>query len=100
MAQRIPAQSGTGITLRAGDVLRVFDPMGEQVSDLIAFAADDVAEWLSSGRTLDYNNTIYLTTHHVLYSNRSRPMLTIIEDRVGRHDFLYTPCSRETFTII
>jgi uncharacterized protein YcgI (DUF1989 family) len=27
-------------------------------------------------------------------------MLTITEDRVGRHDFLYTPCSAETFTII
>jgi uncharacterized protein YcgI (DUF1989 family) len=98
--QRIPPQSGTAFTLPAGAVLRVIDPLGEQVSDLIAFAADDSAEWLSSGRTLDYNNTIYLTTGHVLYSNRSRPMLTIVEDRVGRHDFLYTPCSPETFTII
>ena len=27
-------------------------------------------------------------------------MLTIVADTVGRHDFLYTPCSRETFTLI
>jgi uncharacterized protein YcgI (DUF1989 family) len=27
-------------------------------------------------------------------------MLTITGDTVGRHDFLYTPCSRETFSII
>jgi uncharacterized protein YcgI (DUF1989 family) len=27
-------------------------------------------------------------------------MWTIIEDTVGRHDFLLTPCSPETFTII
>ena len=100
MRARIEPQSGTALTLKAGDVLRVIDPLGEQVSDLVAFAADDPAEWLSSGRTLDYNNTIYLTTGHVLYSNRSRPMLTILEDRVGRHDFLYTPCSPETFSII
>jgi uncharacterized protein YcgI (DUF1989 family) len=98
--QRIAAQSGTAFTMRAGDVLRVVDPLGEQVSDLVAFARDDRAEWLSSGRTLDYNNTIYLTAGHVLYSNRSRPMLTMLEDRVGRHDFLYTPCSPETFSII
>ena len=37
---------------------------------------------------------------HVLYSNRSRPMWTIVEDTVGRHDFLLTPCSPETFTIL
>ena len=57
-------------------------------------------EWLSSGRTIDYANTIYLTTGHTLYSNRSRPMWTIVEDTVGRHDFLLTPCSPETFTIL
>jgi uncharacterized protein YcgI (DUF1989 family) len=27
-------------------------------------------------------------------------MFTILEDRVGRHDFLLTPCSPETFRII
>lgn len=98
--QRIPPQSGTGFLLRAGETLRVIDPLGEQVADLIAFAAADAGEWLSSGRTFDYNNTIYVTTGHVLYSNRSTPMLTITADAVGRHDFLYTPCSPETFSIL
>jgi uncharacterized protein YcgI (DUF1989 family) len=86
--------------LPARKTLRVIDPLGEQVSDLVAFASADRSEWLSSGRTLDYNNTIYLTRDHVLYSNRSTPMLTILADTVGRHDFLYTPCSPETFSII
>ena len=98
--ERIPPQSGCGFTLAAGDTLRVIDPLGEQVSDLIAFSAADRREWLSSGRTIDYGNTIYLTTGHVLYSNRSTPMFTIVADDVGRHDFLYTPCSPETFSII
>jgi uncharacterized protein YcgI (DUF1989 family) len=98
--RRIEPQSGAGFELRAGELLRVVDPRGEQVSDLIAFNRDDRAEWLSSGRTLDYNNTVYLTTGHALYSNRSRVMLTIVADTVGRHDFLYTPCSPETFRII
>jgi hypothetical protein len=93
-------QTGKAFVLQQGQVLRVIDPQGVQVSDLIAFAHADPAEWLSSGRTFDYNNTIYLTTNHVLYSNRSRPMFTIVDDTVGRHDFLYTPCSPETFSII
>ncbi len=98
--RRIAPQTGIGLEIERGDRLRIIDPQGEQVSDLIAFARADRAEWLSSGRTLDYNNTIYLTTGHVLYSNRSQPMFTIVDDTVGRHDFLYTPCSPETFAII
>jgi uncharacterized protein YcgI (DUF1989 family) len=97
---RIQPQSGTAFELRRGQTLRVVDPLGEQVADFIAYSKSDPAEWLSSGRTLDYNNTIYLTSGHSLYSNRSNVMLTIVADTVGRHDFLYTPCSPETFSII
>ena len=93
-------QTGIGLTLKKGQLLKIIDPQGEQVSDLTAFSLEDKAEWLSSGRTIDYANTIYLTTGNLLYSNRSRPMFTIIEDTVGRHDFLLTPCSPETFKII
>ena len=96
----IPPQTGTGFELTKGDVLRITDPTGEQVSDLMAFAKNDLKKVLSSGRSIDYANTIYLTTGHVLYSNDSEPMFTILEDRVGRHDFLLTPCSQETFSII
>ena len=98
--RHLPPQSGTGLTVRRGQLLRITDPEGEQVSDLISFALGDAGEWLSSGRTIDYANTIYVTAGHTLYSNWSRPMWTIIEDTVGRHDFLLTPCSPETFTIL
>jgi uncharacterized protein len=102
---RLEPQTGVGIELRMGQVLRITDPEGEQVSDVMAFASGgparaDASEWLSSGRTIDYNNTIYQSTGHVLYSNRSNPMFTILEDRVGRHDFLLTPCSPETFEML
>lgn len=93
-------QTGVGFTLKSGQLLKITDPQGEQVSDLTAFGLNDKSEWLSSGRTIDYANTIYLTKGHLLYSNRSRPMFTIVEDTVGRHDFLLTPCSPETFQII
>ena len=93
-------QTGVGFQVAAGQGVRVIDPTGEQVSDLVSFACEDKAEWLSSGRTIDYANTIYLTAGHTLYSNRSRPMWTVVEDTVGRHDFLLTPCSPDTFRII
>jgi uncharacterized protein YcgI (DUF1989 family) len=78
----------------------VIDPQGQQVSDLVAFARDDHAEYLSSGRSIDYASRLFLTTGDLLYSNRSRPMLAIVEDTCGRHDFTLTPCSKDTFSII
>jgi hypothetical protein len=93
-------RTGAAFTVRRGDLVRIIDPTGEQVSDLVSFADADRTEWLSSGRTIDYANTIYLTTGHTLYSNRSRPMWTVVDDTVGRHDFLLTPCSPDTFRII
>jgi uncharacterized protein YcgI (DUF1989 family) len=101
-AQRVhlEPQTGAGLRIRRGQMLRITDPRGEQVSDLVSFAESDPEEWLSSGRSIDYANTIYLTTGHTLYSNRSRPMWSIEEDRVGRHDFLLTPCSPDTFRLL
>src|SRR5436853_851274 len=98
--RRLEPQTGTAFELSKGQSLRVIDLEGEQVADLTAFARADKKEWLSSGRSIDYANSIYLTTGNILYSNRSRPMLTIVTDDVGRHDFLLTPCSPETFKII
>src|SRR3546814_8264562 len=94
---RIPERSGTAFELRRGETLVVIDPMGVQVADLLAFNAADLDEVISSGRSLDYAEKIYLTTGDTLYSNRSNPQLEIVEDSVGRHDFLLTPCSVDKF---
>jgi uncharacterized protein YcgI (DUF1989 family) len=97
---RIPAQSGKGFLMRKGDILRVVDPMGEQVSDLFAVDAGDHTRCLSSGRTIDYQSKIALTSGDILWSSDSRPMFTIMRDDVRRHDFLLTPCSQEMFEIL
>ncbi|HBQ48176.1 MAG TPA: urea carboxylase-associated protein, partial [Hyphomonas atlantica] len=97
MIQRIPPKSGVAFILRKGQRLTVTDPEGEQVSDLVAYNLDDRKEVISSGRSLDYAGRMFLTTGDVLYSNRSRDMLKIVKDEVGRHDFTLTPCSKDTF---
>jgi uncharacterized protein YcgI (DUF1989 family) len=98
--RRLAPQTGTGFRLSAGQTLTVVDPTGGQVSDFFAVAAADPHEWLSSGRTIDYGNKIWFSSGDVLYSNRSNPMATIIEDSCGRHDFLLTPCSQQTFDLL
>ena len=95
----LPPATGARLELARGETLRVIDVEGEQVADLAAFDAGDPRDGLSSGRTFDYNGTIFLSTGHALYSDRSRVMLSITEDTVGRHDLLYAPCSREMFAL-
>lgn len=98
--QVIEPRTGTGIRLKKGQKLKVTDIKGEQVSDFFCYLEKNHKEYLSSGRTLDYMSKIFLTTGDLLYSNRSTPMAKIVEDQVGRHDFLLTPCSKDTFKII
>ncbi|MFK7806997.1 MAG: DUF1989 domain-containing protein [Saprospiraceae bacterium] len=41
--------------------LKVIDPKGEQVSGLVALNAEDLREKLSSGKALDFEETIFIT---------------------------------------
>ncbi len=92
------AAGGAGLQLKRGEQLRIIDPEGGQSGDLVAFTQDG-RERLSNGRTFDYGGKIYVSTGDVLWSDRSNPMLTIVADQVGRHDFLYCACSLEMYRI-
>lgn len=96
----ISPRSSVAFVVKKGQRVKVIDIQGEQVSDFICFNEHDTLEYLSSGRTIDYSETIFLTKGHSFYSNRSNVMFTMVEDTVGRHDFLLTPCSADTFRII
>lgn len=96
----IEPRTGAGFELKKGQKLKVTDLKGEQVSDFFCFMKSNSEEYLSSGRTLDYLSKIFIGEGDVLYSSESRPMAKVIEDKVGRHDFLLTPCSKDTFRII
>lgn len=96
----IQPQSGVAFILNKGQRLKIIDIDGQQVSDFICFNLHDKQEYLSSGRTIDYAETIFLTKGHKFYSNRSNVMFQMMDDTVGRHDFLLSPCSAEMFRII
>ncbi|SIQ99787.1 DUF1989 domain-containing protein [Pontibacter lucknowensis] len=100
MIETIAKQTGAAFKLNKGDKLKVIDPLGEQVSDMVLFNAEDKREKLSSGKTLDFEETILITKGHHLWSNRSHKMMEILEDTNGRNDFLLAPCSPETFQIM
>ena len=84
------------LRLQRGERLRIIDLEGGQTGDLVVFSPDG-SQRLSNGRTFDYGGKVYLSTGDVLWSDRSEPMLTIVADQVGKHDFLYAPCSLEMY---
>ncbi|MCB7482266.1 DUF1989 domain-containing protein [Christiangramia sediminis] len=96
----IKKQSGAAFTIKKGQLLKVIDPQGEQVSDMVLFNAGDKREKISSGKTLDFEENILITKGDFLWSNRSNKMMEILEDTNGRNDFLLAPCSPETFKIM
>ena len=98
--QIIAPQTGIAFEISKGEILVVTDPLGQQVSDMVLFNKNDVKEKISSGKTLDFEETILLSTHNFLWSNRSQKMMKIIKDTNGRNDFLLAPCSQETFEIM
>ncbi|MBO2543967.1 urea carboxylase-associated family protein [Salegentibacter sp. BDJ18] len=98
--QVIKKQSGAAFKLKKGQKLKVIDPEGEQVSDMVLFNAKDRREKISSGKTLDFEESILISTGNFLWSNRSNKMMEILEDTNGRNDFLLAPCSPETFEVM
>ncbi|AVR44458.1 urea carboxylase-associated protein [Christiangramia fulva] len=100
MAEVIEKQSGAAFKLKEGQKLKVIDPQGQQVSDMVLFSEDDKREKISSGKTFDFEESILLTKGNFLWSNRSNKMMKILEDTNGRNDFLLAPCSPETFKIM
>lgn len=100
MIQTIQKQTGVAFELKKGQHLKVIDPQGGQVSDMVLFNANDTKEKISSGKTLDYEETLLITEGHFLYSNRSTKMMKILKDTNGRNDFLLAPCCPSTFAIM
>ena len=94
---QISPQTGTAFTIKRGQIVRIIDVEGEQVSDLFCFSQDKLDETLSSGHTTDYNGKLFLSKGDILYSNHSNPMFSIVADKVGKHIMLYAPCSQVMF---
>ncbi len=95
----IPARSARAFRVPAGTTLRVIDVEGQQVADVVCVSAADPTDTLSGIVTTQLNKAVYLTTGHVLYSVRRRPLFTIVGDTVGRHDLLMGACSTVSYKL-
>ncbi len=91
----VPPRGFIAAEMRRGQSLRITDLEGGQVGDVVVFADRSLAEkfWISN--TIRLNGTVYLGPGHVLYSELSRPMMTILDTSCARHDLMAGSCNAE-----
>jgi len=85
--------------VEAGQRCQIVDARGCQAVDAFFFNADDPLERYSAVDTIRAQRNVFLTTGSTLLSNENRPMLTIVDDTVGRHDTLGGACASESNTV-
>jgi len=97
MEYLIPACSGTKIDVKAGQTITVIDLEGGQVVDFFAEAAGKETEFLSTGVTIDCNESLRLRVGDTVYTNLYRPMMKVVADDVEEHDLLHPCCRPEMY---
>ncbi len=93
----IPPTGGASFALKKGDTITITDVEGKQVADFFAVCADDPAEFLSPGVTMDASGSLRVQKGSVLYTSRYRPMFEVVHDDVACHDLLYPSCRPEMY---
>lgn len=93
----IPACSGMKIDVNQGQSITVIDIEGGQVVDFFAEVNGNVNEFLSTGVTIDCNESLKLNVGDIIYTNLYRPMIKVITDDVGEHDLLHPCCRPEMY---
>ena len=93
----IPARSGKKIDVKKGQTITVIDIEGGQVVDFFAEVAGNPNEFLSTGVTMDCNESLRLDIGHKIYTNLYNPMMEVISDDVGEHDLLHPSCCKQMY---
>ncbi len=88
----IPAMTGGGTEVRAGQRVKVIAVQGQQIGDLFAFVLDSPDEFLSPGNTRWTNQCLYPVVGKPFYSNKRNPLMVLEEDTLGVHDLLAPAC--------
>jgi len=89
----IPARTGVGFRLAAGEYVQVLDVSGSQCADFFAFAAQDPREILSASHTRVAVDRLFPQVGQSFFSSLRRPLLQLEEDRSpGVHDMLFAAC--------
>jgi uncharacterized protein len=90
---RIPAGTGAGLRVAAGEYVQIGDVEGRGCADFFALAAANPAEHLSASHTRVQIDRLFPQVGQSFFASLRRPMLQFEEDRTpGVHDMLFAAC--------
>jgi len=95
----VAARAPWSCVVASGHTLRIIDLEGNQAVDCVLYNAHDTAERYSAPDTMAGQANIFLRVGTVLVSNEGRPMMTVTESAVSRHDTIGGACSKESNTL-
>lgn len=97
----LPARQGRAYRLAQGESVKVVNTHGSQVVDAWALAPPDLREHMSMPHTRATLESLRLAAGDHLYSERRRPILTLVEDTSpGVHDMLFPACDPARYELL
>lgn len=97
----LSARTGKALRLARGQQIRIVNTHGGQVVDTWAFAADNMAEFMSMEHSRVHMGRVNPVAGSVLLTNRRRPILTLVEDTSGGvHDTLLAACDVHRYRML
>ena len=85
-------QPWSGLVKRE-QVLTIKDTYGQQAVDFLCYDADNTSDRYSATNTVKVQGNVFIGKGTVLYADSGKPLLSVIDDTVGRHDTIYGCCS-------
>ena len=97
----IPGARAKAFRLMQGEQIRVVNLEGSQVVDAWAFCTPDLDEFMSNEHSRSCLEKLIPGVGDALYSNRRRPILSIVEDTSpGIHDLLLSACDIDRYRLL
>ena len=95
----VPGGHGRAFQARAGQYIVMTDLHGKQIGDLVAFNATDSTEWLSPSHTRIALMSTRIRPGDKLVTSRRQPILEVVADSVGVHDFSVPACDPSRYEV-
>lgn len=97
----IAAGTGRAFKVSTQHVISIISPEGPQVADIWAFVLPELNEFLSTEHTRSCLDQLTPGVGEAFYSNRRRPILTVVEDTSpGCHDMLLSACDVDRYRLL
>src|SRR5258706_3014933 len=98
---KLRARHGVAVRITKGRHLKVINTHGKQVVDTWAFNGEDMTEFTSMEHTRSCLEKFFPAIGDSLFSNRRRPILTVVEDTSpGVHDTLHAACDVDRYRLL